>query len=221
MKLVISKIWQKFIHDEIKKEYFLKLSNYILNEYKSKICYPNIDNIFAALNNCEPENIKVVIIGQDPYHSPNQANGLSFSVNRGESHPPSLKNIFKEIELDIGKKYPESGDLTKWSKQGVLLLNTILTVRENKPNSHRNFGWEIFTMNIIKKISDEFGSLVFMLWGNNAKKYKSIIDNSKHLILEASHPSPLSANRGGWFGNRHFSKCNSYLLKKGIKKINW
>lgn len=221
MKLVISKIWQKFIGAEIKKDYFLKLTNYIEKEYKNEICYPNIDNIFAALNNFDPQEIKVVILGQDPYHKPNQANGLSFSVNKGELHPPSLKNIFKELELDIGNKYPVSGDLSKWSKQGVLLLNAILTVRKNKPNSHRNLGWEIFTMNLINKISNEFSGIVFMLWGNNAKKYKSIIDNSKHLILESSHPSPLSANRGGWFGNKHFSLCNSYLLKKGVKKINW
>ena len=170
---------------------------------------------------CIRDRVKVVIIGQDPYHSKYQANGLCFSVNENIKHPPSLKNIFIELKNDINKEYPTSGDLSKWSNQGVLLLNSILTVRENSPRSHKGIKWEWFTKEIIKKLSTKRENLVFFLWGKDAQKNESLIDNKKHLILKSGHPSPLSANKGLWFGNKHFSLCNSYLRKNNKRPIDW
>ena len=178
--------------------------------------------IFNAFDSCPVNNLKVVIIGQDPYHGDNQANGLCFSVNKGISHPPSLINIFKEIEADLGHKYEhKNGDLSKWAKQGVMLLNATLTVRKGLPGSHQNKGWEIFTDKVIKIISNETNNTVFLLWGSFAKKKIKLIDTGKHKILESGHPSPLSANRGYWFGNKHFSKCNKHLESFKRNKIDW
>ena len=185
-------------------------------------CYPKGSEIFNAFNCCPIDNLKVVIIGQDPYHGLNQANGLCFSVNKGISHPPSLINIFKEIEDDLNLKFENSnGDLSKWANQGVMLLNATLTVRDGFAGSHQNKGWEIFTDKVIEIISNETNNTVFLLWGSFAKQKRKLIDVNKHKILESGHPSPLSANRGYWFGNKHFSKCNEYLDSYGKKKIDW
>lgn len=177
--------------------------------------------IFSALNNCKFDDVKLVILGQDPYHNPNQANGLAFSVPENTAHPPSLINIFKEIEQDLNVEYPLSGDLMPWVNQGVLLLNSTLTVRKNRPGSHQNMGWEDFTNEIINLISFKKNNIVFFLWGNYAKKKSKLIDGNKHLILSSGHPSPLSANRGYWFGNKHFSKANQYLKENNIVEIKW
>ena len=212
MEVVIAKSWRKILKDEFNKSYFLNLIALIKNEYENNICFPKEENIFSALNNCKPKYLKVVILGQEPYHRIGQANGMSFSVNAGIKHPPSLVNILKELEQDIGENYPVSADLSSWSSQGVLLLNSILTVKKNEVRSHQNIGWEIFTDEIIKAISKNFNGVVFMLWGEYAKKKNKLINNNSNLILESGHPSPLSANRGNWFGNRHFSQTNDYLI---------
>ncbi len=215
MKLLDSN-WYDFLKEEFAKPYFKKLEGFVENEYQNFQCYPPKEAIFAAFNHCSINDIKVVIIGQDPYHGPNQANGLCFSVGEGVTHPPSLKNIIKEVARDTGGEYCEDGNLERWSKQGVLLLNTILTVRESEAGSHKNRGWETFSDAVIKKISKEKEDVVFMLWGGFAKKKKKIIDVQRHKVLESGHPSPLSANRGYWFENAHFTCCNSFL--KSIKK---
>ena len=192
--------------------------------YKRQVfkCYPKGSEIFNAFDCCPIDKLKVVIIGQDPYHGIDQANGLCFSVNKGISHPPSLINIFKEIESDLNFKFENNnGDLSKWANQGVMLLNATLTVREALAGSHQNKGWEIFTDKVIQIISNETNNTVFLLWGSFAKKKRKLIDVSKQKILESGHPSPLSANRGYWFGNKHFSKCNEYLDSYGKKKIDW
>jgi len=221
VKLDVDQSWFDFFNEELEKAYFKSLWDFVENEYTMHRCFPSKHNIFAAFNHCELENLKVVIIGQDPYHGDGQANGLSFSVNDEMAHPPSLRNIFKELEADLGNQYPESGNLEHWAKQGVLLLNATLTVREHIAGSHQKKGWEIFTDRIIQNISKSKTDVVFLLWGGFAKKKLKLIDANKHHILKSGHPSPLSANRGYWFGNRHFSKTNYLLEQVGLTPIDW
>nr|WP_262921919.1 uracil-DNA glycosylase [Arenibacter sp. A80] len=213
--------WHGLLHGEDNKPYYKSLMMFVQQEYTKHTCYPRESHIFAAFNHCHLEKTKVVIIGQDPYHGPNQANGLCFSVSRGVAHPPSLVNIFREIESDLGKAYPEDGNLEHWANQGVFLLNAILTVRAHEAGSHQKKGWERFTDTVIQKLSNEKEGLVFLLWGGFAKKKSKLIDTKKHYILTSGHPSPLSANRGYWFGNKHFSKTNKILLENGKQPINW
>ncbi len=221
MEVTIEKGWKKVLKDEFEKPYFERLIKFIKTEYKQNTCYPKGGEIFAAFNHCSFDDVKVVIIGQDPYHGLNQANGLCFSVHDGISHPPSLINIFKEIEKDLNKPYPRSGNLEFWADQGVLLLNATLTVRNGMAGSHQKHGWEEFTDAVIKTISDKKENIVFLLWGGFAKKKGNKINNKNHIILTSGHPSPLSANRGYWFGNRHFSKTNEYLKKIDRSQIDW
>ena len=221
MKVKINLEWKEKLQDEFNKPYFEKLVEFIKDEYSKGKCYPRGEKIFEALNLCLPKDVKVVLLGQDPYHGPNQANGLSFSVPAGISHPPSLINIFKELESDLNIPYPKNGDLSSWARQGVLLLNSTLTVRANQAASHQGKGWELFTDFLISTISKEMNGVAFLLWGNFAKQKINLINSSKHLILKAGHPSPLSANRGYWFGNKHFSQCNNYLSQKLKKPIDW
>ena len=222
MSIKIDESWGKFLTKEFDSEYFKNLISFVKEDYSKTTCYPKGSQIFNAFDSCPVNNLKVVIIGQDPYHGDNQANGLCFSVNKGISHPPSLINIFKEIEADLGHKFKyKNGDLSKWAKQGVMLLNATLTVKKGLPGSHQNKGWEIFTDKVIKIISNETNNTVFLLWGSFAKKKIKLIDTGKHKILESGHPSPLSANRGYWFGNKHFSKCNKYLESFKRNKIDW
>ena len=211
--------WDRILKNEMKKDYFRNLGIFVKSEYKNKIIYPRYENIFNALRLTDYNDVKVVILGQDPYHGINEAHGLSFSVQKGVKMPPSLRNIFIELESDLGIKRTET-DLTDWAKQGVLLLNAIMTVEQDKPLSHRNKGWETFTDYIITKLGEREEPLVFILWGNYARSKKELIRNKKHLILESVHPSPLSANRG-FFGSKPFSKTNDFLVKNGIKKIDW
>jgi uracil-DNA glycosylase len=218
--LLSEKSWKQALSQEFQKEYISNLYQFLISEYTKSTIYPSWDNIFLALNLCPLNKIKVVIIGQDPYHNPNQATGLAFSVPSYSKKPPSLNNIFKEIENDLGVTPNNNGDLTRWARQGVLLLNTTLTVRENQPSSHQNQGWEILTDSIIKLISEQKYNIVFILWGKQAQTKKILIASNKHLILESNHPSPLSAYRG-FFGSRHFSKTNLYLAKNNIQDINW
>ncbi|MBI6115173.1 uracil-DNA glycosylase [Salegentibacter maritimus] len=221
MKVAIHPSWKKELAQEFEKDYFKNLTNFVREEYTSNTCYPKGKDIFAAFDRATFTSTKVVILGQDPYHGPGQANGLSFSVNEGIPFPPSLQNIFKEIENDLGKLVPNSGNLERWANQGVLLLNATLTVRAQQAGSHQKKGWELFTDKVIEIISAEKENVVFMLWGGYAKKKGAKIDSSKHLILTSGHPSPLSANRGYWFGNKHFSKANTYLKQKGKEPIDW
>ena len=221
MQVKIADSWKNILQNEFEKPYFKDLTFFVNNEYENYQCYPKEKDIFAAFDFCTFDNLKVVIIGQDPYHGPNQANGLCFSVKDGITHPPSLINIFKEITADLGKEYPQSGNLEKWAKQGVLLLNATLTVREHEAGSHQKQGWERFTDEVIKQISKEKESVIFLLWGGFAKKKTKLIDNTKHHILESGHPSPLSANRGYWFGNQHFSKANAILTDLEKQQVAW
>lgn len=221
MQVYIESSWQKHLQKEFEKPYFESLISFVKEEYKTQRCYPKGSQIFAAFDYCPFQNVKVVIIGQDPYHGAGQANGLCFSVNDGVAFPPSLVNIFKEIETDLGKPIPATGNLERWAHQGVLLLNATLTVRENLAGSHQNKGWEKFTDAVIQKISDEKENVVFLLWGGFAKQKGSKINRNKHYVLETGHPSPLSANRGLWFGNKHFSKVNTFLKSKGLPIIEW
>lgn len=221
MVLQITRQWEQLLEDELDQEYFKDLHAFVEEEYENATCYPREDDIFRAFELCVPANLEVVIIGQDPYHGEGQANGLCFSVTEGVTLPPSLVNIYKEIGDDLGKPYPESGDLSSWAGQGVLLLNATLTVRANQAGSHQGKGWERFTDAVIRKISDQYEGIVFMLWGGYARKKSKLIDKHKHHILESGHPSPLSANRGYWFGNRHFSQCNELLKKQGKTPIDW
>ena len=221
MKTNINKSWNKILEKELKKDYFISLLKTTQNNYNNNKCFPEKKNIFSAFNHCSFEKLKVVIIGQDPYHGINQANGLSFSVNSNEKLPPSLKNIFIEINNDLKTTIRTNGDLADWANQGVLLLNSILSVERGKPGSHSKLGWETFTNQVIKIISKSKKNVVFMLWGGYAKKKEKLIFENNHLILKTGHPSPLSANRGYWFGNKHFSKCNSFLEKKDIEPIEW
>jgi uracil-DNA glycosylase len=221
MKVDIHPGWKKELNAEFEKPYFRKLLNFVEEEYLQNTCFPEDTGIFEAFNRTPFDNVKVVILGQDPYHGPQQAHGLCFSVNEGIAIPPSLKNIYKEIETDLGNPVPGTGNLEHWADQGVLLLNAVLTVRAKQAGSHKKKGWETFTDSVIKLISEKKENVVFLLWGDYAKKKGAKIDSSKHLILTSGHPSPLSANRGYWFGNKHFSKTNDYLIKHGKEPINW
>lgn len=221
MSLQIEASWREVLREEFSQPYFEDLTEFVKHEYREHTCYPPGNKIFAAFDRTPFEQVKVVIIGQDPYHGAGQANGLCFSVADGIKHPPSLINIFKEISQDLNQPYPESGNLERWADQGVLLLNTVLTVQESMPGSHQKKGWEKFTDAVIKKISDERKDVVFLLWGGFAKGKAKLIDPKFHFILETGHPSPLSANRGYWFGNQHFSKGNRYLQELGMKPVKW
>ncbi|MCX6326801.1 MAG: uracil-DNA glycosylase [Bacteroidia bacterium] len=220
MDVKIETSWKSKLKEEFEKEYFIKLSEFVKDEYKAKTIYPPGSLIFNAFNLCPFQNVKVVIIGQDPYHGPGQAHGLCFSVREGVDFPPSLINIFKEIELDLELSRPESGNLERWAAQGVLLLNATLTVQARQAGSHQKKGWEQFTDSVISTLNKEKQNIVFFLWGAYAQKKGESIDRSKHLVLESVHPSPLSASRG-FFGNKHFSRCNDYLRENGIEPINW
>lgn len=220
MDVKIAPSWKQHIAGEFGKPYFLQLTEFVRLEYQSTTIYPPGKEIFRAFDCCDFDQTKVVILGQDPYHGPGQANGLCFSVRDGIRMPPSLVNIFKEIHSDLGKPMPSSGNLERWANQGVLLLNATLTVRANTPGSHQNKGWETFTDAVIKKISDEKQNVVFLLWGAYAQKKGEVIDRSKHLVLMSAHPSPFSADRG-FFGCKHFSKANAYLKSKGLPEIDW
>ena len=214
--------WQTILSDEIQKPYFNELLDDIAQEYQTNICYPPKELIFSAFNYCSFKDLKVVIIGQDPYHGKGEANGLCFSVNNDVRIPPSLRNIYRELSDDLGTIFlPTSGNLEAWAKQGILLLNATLTVREDSPNSHKHLKWNVFTDAVIQKISDEKENVVFLLWGAFAHKKGLKIDRTKHLVLESGHPSPMSANQGKWFGNKHFSKTNSYLKNNYLTEINW
>ena len=221
MDVKIEASWKKHIGNEFDKQYFIDLTQFVRQEYLHHQCFPPGKLVFNAFNLCPFDKVKVVIIGQDPYHEMGQAMGLSFSVPQGVVMPPSLINIFKEIEMDLGTPMPANGDLTRWAKQGVLLLNATLTVRAHQAGSHQRKGWEEFTDAAIRALSAERSHLVFILWGGYARSKKALIDASKHLVLESVHPSPLSANRGGWFGNHHFSRCKDYLKAHGIEPIQW
>lgn len=220
MDVKIAQSWKTRLQDEFNKDYFLKLTDFVRNEYKNYKVYPPGRLIFNSFEHCSYDALKVVIIGQDPYHGAGQANGLCFSVNEGIPKPPSLINIFTEIKNDIGTEIPKSGNLERWANQGVLLLNATLTVRANSPGSHQNKGWEDFTDTVIRKISDEKKQIVFMLWGAYAQKKGAVIDENKHLVLKSAHPSPFAAHRG-FFGNKHFSKANEYLKATNLKPIDW
>lgn len=221
MNVKIDNSWREHIGAEFEKPYFSALTDFVRHEYTTTTCYPPGSLIFNAFNLCPFDRVKVVIIGQDPYHEPGQAQGLSFSVPKGVPFPPSLQNIFKEIQLDLGKPMPPTGDLTRWAEQGVLLLNATLTVRAHQAASHQRHGWEQFTDAAIRALNTERENLVFILWGGYARSKAQLIDRSRHLVLESVHPSPLSANRGGWFGNHHFSQCNAYLREHGEQEIDW
>ena len=214
--------WQEILKTETEKDYFKDLLKNVAEEYNNGHCFPLENLIFAAFEKCDYNDLKVVIIGQDPYHGYGEANGLCFSVNDNIKIPPSLRNIFKEINNDLGHiMYPTSGNLEHWAKQGILLLNNTLTVRKDLPNSHNHLKWNVFTDEVINIISSQKQNIVFLLWGNFAIKKGSKIDKNKHLILESGHPSPMSVNQGKWFGNQHFSRTNSYLKSKNIIEINW
>ncbi|WP_431161992.1 uracil-DNA glycosylase [Flagellimonas beolgyonensis] len=221
MEVNIEPSWKQHLHQEFEQPYFKSLAQFVKQEYQNHTCYPKGKDIFAAFDHCPFQETKVVIIGQDPYHGPDQANGLCFSVKDGIPHPPSLVNIFKEIKTDMQRPYPESGNLERWADQGVLLLNATLTVRAHQAGSHQSKGWEQFTDAVIKTISVQLEGVVFLLWGGFAKKKAALIDKTKHHILTSGHPSPLSANRGLWFGNNHFSKTNALLGQMGRTPINW
>ena len=217
---IIDESWKKILSEEFNKEYFLNLKKFLVEEKKSHVVYPPGGNIFHAFNHTPFKDVKVVILGQDPYHGQGQAHGLCFSVPFGIKPPPSLVNIFKEIKSDLDHPFPNHGNLEYWAMQGVLLINATLSVRANQAGSHQGKGWEIFTDNVIKKLSDEREKLIFMLWGRFAQNKTELIDRNKHIILEAPHPSPFSA-RTGFFGCKHFSKCNELLKESGMTEIDW
>ena len=221
MLFKINPSWHEELSAEFEKPYFQKLIEFIKFEYATQKCFPLFNEIFAAFDHCPFDKVKIVIIGQDPYHGLGQANGLCFSVNDDINFPPSLINIFKEIQSDLGLPIPISGNLERWADHGVLLLNATLTVRECEAGSHQNKGWETFTNSVIQKISDKKENVVFLLWGGFAQKKGTKIDRTKHRVFETGHPSPLSANRGFWFGNKHFSKTNDYLKSLGKEAIEW
>lgn len=220
MSEILKNDWKNYLESEFHKDYYIKLREFLVNEYNSKVIYPNMYDLFNALHFTPYKNVKVVILGQDPYHGPNQAHGLSFSVNPGVKAPPSLINIFKELHTDLGCYIPNNGYLKKWADQGVLLLNTVLTVRAGEANSHKNKGWEEFTNQVIKALNEKETSVVFILWGNNAISKSSLITNSKHLIIKSVHPSPLSAARG-FLGSKPFSKTNNFLISTNQTPIDW
>lgn len=217
---MIGNNWDKILSDEYNKDYFNNLISFVKEEYKNKVIYPKQSEIFNAFRYTNYDDVKVVILGQDPYHGPNQAEGLSFSVSNDVLKPPSLKNIFKELESDLSIPFPEANSLKPWAKEGVLLLNAVLTVEEHLPTSHKDKGWEIFTDNVIRKINEKKTPVVFILWGTYARNKKSLITNEIHYVIESPHPSPFSA-RNGFFGSRPFSKTNEFLKSKGIKEIDW
>lgn len=221
MNVKIEDSWKEKLNPEFEKPYFKTLVDFVKNEYSIGTVYPPGKLIFNAFDKCSFENTKVVILGQDPYHGAGQAMGLSFSVNDGIPAPPSLINIFKEIKDDLGISVPKSGNLERWANQGVLLLNATLTVRASEAGSHQRKGWEVFTDAVIRCISEEKEGVVFMLWGKYAQDKGAIINASKHLVLKSKHPSPMAANSGGWFGNKHFSQANEYLQSKGLSGIQW
>ena len=221
MKVTIDPSWKAHLQSEFDKPYFANLTQFVRDEYSRAVCFPPGKLIFNAFNLCPFDKVKVVIIGQDPYHELGQAHGLSFSVNDNVAFPPSLQNIFKEINDDLDVPIPTSGNLTRWAVQGVMLLNATLTVRQHEAGSHQRHGWEEFTDAVIKVLNAEKSHLVFLLWGGYARSKAYLIDQTKHCVLESVHPSPLSANRGGWFGNHHFSRCNAYLQDQGIAPIEW
>ena len=221
MSIRISESWKKVLEKEFQTDYFNNISLKTREEYSKFVCYPPGSKLFRAFDECPFNKLKVVIIGQDPYHGENQANGLCFSVDNGVEKPPSLKNIFKELNTSFTKNERTNSDLSDWSNQGVLLLNSILSVRRKFPGSHRHIGWEEFTENVIKIISKEKVNLVFMLWGNYAKNKEKFIHDNNHLVLKSGHPSPLSANKGFWFGNNHFKKCNDFLIANNLETIKW
>lgn len=212
--------WDILLKDEFQKPYYLNLRKFLVQEYKTQTIYPNMNNIFNALKYTDYKDVKVVILGQDPYHQPNQAHGLCFSVLKGVNPPPSLQNMYKEIHAEYGYPIPQHGELTYWAEQGVLMMNTVLTVRESQPNSHKGMGWEIFTDNVISLLNLRPEPMVFLLWGANARAKKKLITNPNHLVLESAHPSPLSAYNG-FFGNGHFKKANEFLKSKGMSEIDW
>jgi uracil-DNA glycosylase len=221
MDVQIEASWKAHLREEFEKPYFTLLTDAVRQEYRQGTCYPPGSLIFNAFNLCPFDQVKVVIIGQDPYHEPGQAHGLSFSVQDGVQFPPSLQNIFKEIQDDLGTPIPVSGNLTRWARQGVLLLNATLTVRAHQANSHARLGWQTFTDAAIKALATQRSHLVYMLWGGYARGKAYMINKEENLVLESVHPSPLSANRGGWFGNHHFSQCNAYLEQNGVEPIQW
>ncbi|MEJ2114125.1 MAG: uracil-DNA glycosylase [Flavobacteriaceae bacterium] len=221
MEVNIQESWKTYLQEEFDKPYFEDLTTFVKEEYKTHRCFPPGKEVFNAFEHCHFDDVKVVIIGQDPYHGVGQAHGLCFSVNDGISHPPSLINIFKEIETDLAIPYPKSGSLLRWADQGVLLLNATLTVRAHQAGSHQKKGWETFTDAVIKTISNKKDNVIFLLWGSFAKSKARLIDADKHHILTSGHPSPLSANRGYWFGNKHFSKTNYLLEQAALKPIAW
>ena len=220
MKEILHNKWNEILKNQFEEEYYKELRKFLVSEYKTTTVYPNMYDIFNALHYTDYDKVKVVILGQDPYHGPNQAHGLSFSVKPGVPAPPSLKNIYKELQSDLGCYIPNNGYLKKWADQGVLLLNTVLTVRGGAANSHKGKGWEKFTDSIIKSLNDRQEPMVFILWGNNAISKKNLITNKNHLILQSVHPSPLSASRG-FFGSKPFSKTNEFLISKGLEPIDW
>ncbi len=212
--------WDILLKDEFEKPYYKNLRKFLVQEYKTQTIYPNMNDIFNSLKYTDYKDVKVVILGQDPYHQPNQAHGLCFSVKKGVNPPPSLQNMYKEIHAEYGYPIPEHGELTCWAKQGVLMMNTVLTVRESQPNSHKGMGWEIFTDNVISLLNQRPEPMVFLLWGANARAKTKIITNPAHLVLCSAHPSPLSAYNG-FFGNGHFRKANEFLKQNGIGEIDW
>lgn len=222
MQISLTPDWQTLLADELNLPYFKELTKTVEEEYETNTCFPPQELIFAAFNHCSLAGLKVVVIGQDPYHGVGEANGLSFSVNDGVKIPPSLRNIYKELCNDLDSIFmPTSGNLESWAKQGILLLNASLTVRKDSPNSHKHLKWNKFTDAVIQKLSEEKEGIVFLLWGGFAQKKGAKIDRTKHLILESGHPSPMSANQGKWFGNKHFSKTNAYLKETGKEEIDW
>ncbi len=221
MSVKIEESWKMRLKNEFEKPYFENLINFVKEAYRSTVCYPPGGLIFNAFDKCPFDKTRVVILGQDPYHGPRQANGLSFSVNDGVTFPPSLINIFKELNEDLGVPFPKSGNLERWAEQGVLLLNSTLTVQAASAGSHQNKGWEQFTDAVIECINDEKEGVVFLLWGKYAQDKGKIIDTKKHFVLKSKHPSPMSANFGGWFGNKHFSQTNNYLRSRGVVEIEW
>lgn len=220
MPKILKNDWKKYLDEEFEKDYYLKLRNKLKEDYKTKIVYPPMEDIFNALHYTSYKDTKVLILGQDPYHQKGQAHGLSFSVNKGIKTPPSLQNIYKELSTDLGLYVPNNGYLKKWADQGVLLLNATLTVIDSQANSHKNIGWQIFTDKVIQVLNEKEEPMVFILWGNNAISKKQFITNNNHLVLTSVHPSPLSANRG-FFGSKPFSKANEFLRQKGIEPIDW
>ena len=220
MTEILKNDWKDYLASEFKKDYYINLRKFLINEYNSRVIYPNMYDIFNALHYTSYKDTKVVILGQDPYHGPNQAHGLSFSVNPGIKAPPSLLNIYKELHTDLGCYIPNNGYLKKWADQGVLLLNTVLTVRAGEANSHKNKGWEEFTTKIINVLNEKETPIVFILWGNNAISKEKLITNPKHFIIKSVHPSPLSASRG-FFGSKPFSKANNFLISTNQTPIDW